>query len=282
MIQRVIITPLCRFNKGETNLELPEDLKLYLMTQPQHVAQARRRGLTPAHMLYRVGNGPHLFRSRSPVSAQGGVMVLDHRGFDGRGNAEPFCQEVIRECASRGFQGVFCDFEGAAIPVLQRSVERLAGAFQRRGWSLYVPENYAPSSSAVKVVVPTALSGGSLQQHLARAVQSYGAERVALGLEWVAEDFSLPAASGSGQALSLDELERLLAQHGGSAYFSDELCAHYFTYMHTGQSAHFVLYDTPASMAKKLITAAALGIREGFLPDPGRDDYLDRLFPAGI
>ncbi len=103
-----------------------------------------------------------------------------------------------------------------------------------------------------------------------------------LGLEWAAEDFSLPAASGSGQALSWDELERLLAQHGGSAYFSDELCAHYFTYMHTGQSAHFVLYDTPASMAKKLITAAALGIREGFLPDPGRSDYLDQLFPAAI
>ena len=69
----------------------------------------------------------------------------------------------------------------------------------------------------------------------------------------------------------------LLAQRAPSVYFDPELCAHYFTYMRTGQSAHFVLYDNASSMRKKLVIAAALGIREGFLPLPEREEYLQTL-----
>lgn len=258
-------------------MELPENFTLYLMTPPQQVPRAQQYGLTPAYMTYRVGNGPHLFRSQTSVAVRGGILVADHGGFDGAGNPEPFCQEVVRECAARGFQGAFFDFEGPVVPVLRRALELLAPVFQKRHWSLYVPEGYALSAPAVKVVISTALSGGSLRQRLGQAVQAYGPQRVALGLEWVAEDFSLPATSGSGQSLSWEELERLLRQRSPAVYFSDELCAHYFTYMHTGQNAHFTLYDDPASMAKKLFVAAGLGIREGFLPDPQREGALEQL-----
>lgn len=259
-------------------MELPEKFTLYLMTPPQQVPRAQQYGLIPAYMTYRIGGGPHLFRTQSTVSARGGVMVADHGGYDGLGNPEALCQEIVRECAARGFQGVFCDFEGPPMPVLRRALEHLAPVFQKRHWSLYVPESYALSAPAVKVVIPTALSGGSLSQRLGQAVQNYGAERVVLGLEWVAEDFTLPAISGEGQRLSWDELDGLLEQRSPAVYFSDELCAHYFTYMHTGQNAHFTLYDDPSSMAKKLFVAAGLGIREGFLPDPQRDGFLRELF----
>ncbi len=262
-------------------MELPENFTLYLMTPPQQAAKAQRYGLLPAHLAYRVGSGPHLFRVQGPVSIQGGILVADLQDRDGQGNPEALCQEVVRECAARGLRGAFFDFEGPALPVLRRALERLAPVFQRRRWSLYVPENYALSAPAVKVVIPTALSGGSLKQRLEQAVQRYGGERVALGLEWAAEDFTLPAVSGGGQPLVWEELDRLLRQRAPAVYFSDELCAHYFTYMHTGQSAHFTLYDDPASMAKKLYVAAALGIREGFLPDPGREGYLDALLAPG-
>ena len=39
-----------------------------------------------AHVAYRVGGGPHLFRASIPVSVRGGLMVIDNTGFDGRGN----------------------------------------------------------------------------------------------------------------------------------------------------------------------------------------------------
>ena len=255
-------------------MELPDNVRIYLMTPPQQSSKAQQYGLTPAHMSYRVGGGPHLFRTQGPVAVRGGVMVVDHRGYDGRGNPETFCQEVVRECSARSFLGVFFDFEGAPIPVLRRAVEHLAPIFQRRRWSLYVPESYAISAPAVKVVISTALSGGSLKQRLSQAAQMYGADHIALGLEWVAEDFALPAMSGGGRVLEWEELDRLLQQRSPAVYFSDELCAHYFTYMHTGQSAHFAIYDDASSMAKKLYVASALGIREGFLPEPRREGFL--------
>lgn len=261
-------------------MELPENFKLYLMTLPQQANKAAQYGLTAAHLAYRVGAGPHLFRTQAPVSVRGGIMVLGWDDPGSRGNPELFCQEVVRECATKGFQGVFCDFEGPPLPILRRALEHMAPIFHKREWGLYLPESYAFSAPAVRVVIPTALSGGSLHQRLSQAVQNYGADHVALGLEWVAVDFTLPATDGSGRELEREELDSLLRQRSPAVYFSDELCAHYFTYMHTGQSAHFVLYDDPASIAKKLFVAASLGVREGFLPDPGSDDLLRGLLPA--
>lgn len=263
-------------------MEFTEQGKLYLMTQPEQSSRAGVFGLTPAHMAYRVGNGPHLFRVRAPVPLRGGVMVADHHGFDGRGNHETLCQEVVRECTARGFSGMFCDFEGMPLPILRRALDALAISFQKRRWTLYVPEQYALSAPCVKVVIPTALSGGSLRQRLDEAVAQHGSEHLALGLEWVAEDFALPAMDGSGVPLTQDGLRQLLRERSPSVYFSDELCAHYFTYMQTGGSDHFILYDDASSIRKKLHIASTLGIREAFLPDLGMDEPLWELMGNGV
>lgn len=258
-------------------MALPEQFTLFLVTPPEQAQRAVKYGLLGAQMAYHVGNGPHLFRTQGTLTRSGGVLVAHHSDFDGRGEAEPLCQEVIRECAARGYQGVFFDFEGRPFPVLRKAIEQLGPAFQRRGWTLYVPEGYITVCPSVKAVISTALSGGSLKQRLGQVAERLGPERVALGLEWVAEDFTLPAPDGAGVHLSQEELDRLLEQRSPAVYFDQELCAHYFTYMHTGQSAHFVLYDNPSSMVKKLAIAHALGIREGFLPLPEREEYLQTL-----
>lgn len=258
-------------------MALPENFKLFLVAPPEQAQKAAKHGLSMAQLAYRVGNGPHLFRTQGTMTRTGGVMIADHQGFNGRGEVEPFCQEVVRECAARGYQGAFFDFEGRPFPVLRRAVELLGPTFQRRGWTLYVPEGYVTACPSVKAVISTALSGGSLKQRLSQVADTYGPERVALGLEWVAEDFTLPAPDGAGVHLSQEELDQLLEKRAPAVYFDQELCAHYFTYMHTGQSAHFVLYDNASSMTKKLAIAAALGIREGFLPLPQRETYLTTL-----
>lgn len=258
-------------------MALPKQFTLFLVTPPEQAQRAAQYGLIGAQLAYHIGNGPHLFRTQGTLTRSGGILVAHHSGFDGRGEAEPLCQEVIRECTARGYQGVFFDFEGRPFPVLRRAVEQLGPAFQRRGWTLYVPEEYITACPSVKAVISTALSGGSLKQRLGQVAEKLGPQRVALGLEWVAEDFTLPAPEGAGVHLSQEELDRLLEQRSPAVYFDEELCAHYFTYMHTGQSAHFVLYDNPSSMVKKLAIAHALGIQEGFLPLPERERYLQAL-----
>lgn len=258
-------------------MSTPEDVLLYLLVSPQQRSEATRYHLTPAHLAYRVGGGPHLFRTQLPTPLAGGIMVLDREGFQGDGKVEPFTQEVVRECTARGFQGVFCDFEGQPTSVLERITEALSAAIPKRGWSLYVPQSYAEHAPGAKVVIPTALSGGSLRHYLREAIDLYTHQRVVLGLQWSREDFTLPARNGSGTPLSADELSALRQKRRPSVFFSEDLCAHYFTYMPTGESPHFVLFDDADSMGKKLGLARELGVREAFLPCPDAPEELSRL-----
>ena len=177
---------------------------LLLAVPPTEMMAAQGFGLTLAHMAYRVGGGPHLFRANLPVPVRGGVMLIDDAGFDGRGDPAPFCQEVVRECAARGYTGVICDFD-RHLPLLGQVIAGLSPLLAKRGWPLYVTEAYAPFSDSAIALIPSALSGGSLQQRLQEAVERFGAARVALAVERVAEDFFLPSPTGQGSRVFMLE-----------------------------------------------------------------------------
>ena len=230
----------------------------WILTAPPGQSRAALRfGLPVAHAAYRVGGGPHLFRANMPVSVRGGLMALDCVGFDGRGEAGPFCQEVLRECSARGYDGILCDFEGRPL--------------------LYVPEAYGDCTDSAKVLISSALSGGSLLQRLEDAIQRYGQGRVVLAVERAAEDFFLPSPTGQGQPLTTAELAQLMEARSPSVFFSTELCAHYFTYMSRENGAHFVLFDDAGSIRKKIQVARRLGIRQAVLAYPQVADLLEAI-----
>ena len=257
---------------------MPVKCKLILTAPPEQAAAARESGLTVAHVAYRIGGGPHLFRARMPVSVRGGLMVIGDQGFDGSGGeAAPFCQEVLRECAARGFTGVLCDFEGRPLPLLVQILRELEELLQKRGWPLYVPESYGSYTAGARVLISSALSGGSLSQRLRDALNQYGQGRVVLAVERVAEDFFLPSPDGQGTPLSREALSTMLEQRAPSIFFSDQLCAHYFTYMARDNGAHFVLFDDAGSIRKKLLLARNLGIRQAVLAYPQVDDLLEDI-----
>ena len=87
---------------------------------PDRLREIQRLPVIPAHAVYRMGRGPHLFRANGSSAPRGGMMLLDCRTFDGLGAAPPFCQEVIQECSARGFTGVVCDFEAGRLPPLEQ------------------------------------------------------------------------------------------------------------------------------------------------------------------
>lgn len=233
---------------------------LILIVPPERLRQIQGLPVTIAHQAYRIGRGPHLFRAGSTVAVKGGLMAVDAQGFDGRGNGRVLCDEVIRECAARNFQGMVCDLEGPVQPVMEWVLHELGERFIRRGWSLYIPEQYAHCTPQARVMVSSAISGGSLQGRLEDARSRYGAHRVVLAVERTAEDFYLPSVSGSGHPLSREELERELQERQPSVFFSHELCARYFTYMSRDHGAHFILFDDGDTIRKKLQTARGLGI----------------------
>ena len=221
--------------------------------------------VTPAHLAYRLGPGAHLFRSEGTAPHKGGLMVVDDQEFSPLAPTGPLCQEVIRECQARSFSGAILDFENC-LPPLEQIAARLDEQFARRGWTLLVPERYGAHAPHSRVMIPSALSGGSLQKRLEEALERFGESRVVLALEKRAEDFYLPSPTGSGQPLTDQELAELKRRLSPSVFFSGELCARYFTYMSRENGAHFVLFDDGDTLRHKTEVARRLGIRTFLAP----------------
>ena len=240
--------------------------------------QGHNYGLTTAHMAYRVGPGPRLLGARLPEGLRGGMMQLDCAGFDGGGDPVDCCRQILGECRRRGFRGIVCDFEGPPSDCLMKLVKILDRNCAAQGWALYVPESYAAGAPTGRVMVSSVMTHGTLECRLTAAAGRYGPERVVLAVEWVREDFPLPA-QGRGRQLARKELESLIRRLEPAVFFDRGLCAHYFTYM-AGPKAWFVLFDTPRSVREKLDLAERLGLRGALLPGPEIEPHLEEIFRA--
>ena len=239
----------------------------------------RSYGLTPAHMAYRIGPGSKLLGIRLPQGLRGGLMQVDCAGYDGVGDPVGCCRQILGECRRRSFRGIVCDFEGPPTGCLPKLAEILDRNCAAQGWALYVPECYAPHASHARVLIPSALTHGTLDRRLRGALERYGKERTALAVEWVREEFPLPAR-GRGEPMAQGRLEELLHRLEPAVFFDRGLCAHYFTYM-KGPQAHFVLFDTPRSIREKLGLANRLGVAAALLPQPEVEEHLEEIFGPG-
>ena len=248
-----------------------------LAASPTELLTARNHGLPVACMAYRVGTGPHLFRASMSAIPRGGLMGIDIEDCDGQGEPGGFCQEVFRECAARSFRGIICNFTPNTQQLPHAIVEELGARCGRFGLSLYLTEAYGSSTDKGKVLISSALSGGSLHKRLEEALDRYGANRVALLVEPVRGDFYLPSPTGQGSSLTEEALRQLMEEQDPSTFFSSELCAHYFTYMSKQDGAHFVLFDDGGSIQKKIQLAERLGIRDVILPYGQNRDFLAQL-----
>jgi len=247
-----------------------------MAAKPGQLTAAGAWGLPMAHLAYRVGGGPHLFRANGPVTPRGGLMVMDAPRFEGGTEVEPFCNEVLRECAARRFSGVVCRFGSRTLPLLGEAAAQLGEVCRQRGLECWVTEPYGAAAGKAGVLISTALSGGSLRSRLEEAQGRFGRERVGLWVERSAEDFPLPSPSASGAPLTAEELARRREEHGGSVFFDHDLCAYYFTYM-AGERGHFVLFDDGGSIRKKLRVGRELGIATAFLPYEEMEDVMGEV-----
>ncbi len=252
--------------------------QIILAAPPDRIQAAAAYGKPLAHMAYRLGKGPHLFRAQFPAMPKGGLMLIGEEGFDGQGDGSEFCREVLRECTARNFGGIVFDPECPPTQTLASIISTLSREAQRRGLSFYLPESYGNYSNSAGILISSAISGGTLKARLEEAVSRYGAKRVTLCIDRSAEDFYLPAPQGSGRRLTRDELHRRIETLDPSVFFSRELCAHYFTYMSRDTGAHFILFDDVGSIQQKFALAEEVGIHRFFLFYDQMDDLLPQIF----
>lgn len=223
--------------------------------------------LTCAHMAYRVGPGPVLLGLPLPEGPLGGLMLLDCAGFDGSGDPSACCGRILEECRRRAFQGIVCDFDGPPTGCLGQLVSMLDRCCAGEGWALYVPESCAPFAPDARVLIPSAVTSGTLERRLRAAQERYGAGRAALAVEWLREDLPLPAG-GRGEPIAQAALDEQLRRLQPAVFFDKGLCAHYFTYMVKPGQAHFVLFDTARSVHAKVLLARRLSLPAVLMAEP--------------
>jgi len=238
-----------------------------LCVLPSQAWVAAKTGYPVAHMAYGIGPGLSLISRYTGTKTPGGIMMLDDTAYDNtRGNAEELAKECLYLCQSLGFEGLCCDFEQPVRRGLEAFVTECGGIFSNI--SIYVPGRYAQCHSMVKVYIPTAITSGSLSNRLENAVSIYGAGRLALEIERLSRDIMLPSENQFGTPLPCDKIRDILSGRGGASFYSNELCAHYFTERDNEGRTHFYIYDDAQSFKRKTDLALSMGIREGFLLYP--------------
>ncbi|UOO38690.1 hypothetical protein IZU99_05450 [Oscillospiraceae bacterium CM] len=255
---------------------MDNNTNIFIAAPPEFIESAGRSGLTVAHMIYRIGRGYRLYRAQGAEVKNGGVMVLDTDGFTGGGPVSELVAEILTECARHNFTGIVLETGDKAPPAAASLAVRLSAAAAEQSLTLYIQEALAPACPTGVVLIQSALSGGRLSDHLGDAVTRYGAHRVALEIERVKMDFLVPAVTGAGRALAPGEFEALLAEYKPQTFLSNDLCANYFTYRNK-KGTHFVLFDTAASIRRKLAVAQRLGITTAFLYYPHVSDLLGKI-----
>ena len=233
---------------------------------PEQAVGARR--VPTAHMAWGIGPGLTLLSANADIPRQGGLMVISDQAYDrSEGYPKRLAQECLYLCCSLGLSGIVCDFEQPVRRLLEVFVSECAERFPSRGCTVYAPERYI-CHNALRVILPTALTSGSLPNRIRQAVGLYGAHRVTLDMERVSRDLLLPGSNSNGINVSPDTIALLLSSRGGASFFSGELGARYFTYRDTEGHTHFVVYDDAGTFRYKTELALQMGIREGFVLYP--------------
>lgn len=255
---------------------MADTMNLILAAPPNLLKSAASFGYPIAHMAYKIGHSPYLYRSDIAESVKNGIMAVDARELIPSPAEGQLVSEILKECEFRQFSGILLDIEQDKVSSAASFCRRLSEAAENSGLDLYITEAAAAHAKSAKVLVETAISGGTITERLKGAVSKYGAGRIALDIERVRMDFTLPSYEGKGEPLTAEQLERLLRQRHSPSFFSKDLCAHYFTYRNK-DTAHFVLYDNALSIRRKMAIAGKMGIETVFLFYPEVRNILNEI-----
>ena len=262
-------------------------MQLYLTVRPEDTRTASAYPAGLAHAAYRIGEGSSLLSrnlltpARSgPMAPLPGLLVLSDRSAPSIDRPAALAEAVLRECARRSYGGIVLDFDEPSREDRRRFAALLGQQCAKSRKFFCLPPSYAGAVERPTVIVNTAISGGSFETHIREELARYGGGRnVVFDLQRLRMDFTLPAQSGEGRPLSGLELQDLLDREAPSVFFSQDLCARYFTYARDGET-HFVLFDDADTLSQKLRTGGNMGFAAAFLMYPEVQDLLPKLFPG--
>lgn len=193
---------------------MPSFASFHCIVSPADLPQLRSYPLIPVLYAYQVGAGPKLLRSCGPTTLRGGLLGAGLGDASPAGDPSQFCRQAVLECQSRGAAGIFADWDRFSRSLFQFT-RTLGHSLERAGLILTVPEAYAGVTEKARVLISSALSGGTLEVRLSEALERHGPDRTVLALQRMREDFRLPSPSGRGKLLSPGRAVRPLRPAAG-------------------------------------------------------------------
>lgn len=217
-----------------------------------------------AYLAYTVSENSALLRFELPNYAKGGILGISDYNCENISAADPLrlSRDIAIECTRRGFRGVLIDFEN---PNSFQFASNLSRLLAQKDITHYVPLVLASAAPAAKLLISSAISGGSFYEMLSDYCEHFSADRLALDVVRVCSCFDMPSYSSDGQSLSAAEFREIMQEHSPSIFFSKELCAKYFTYHTSVGDTKFVLFDDIASTSAKIELAASCGFCASFV-----------------
>ena len=186
-------------------------MQSFLIVSPSDSQAASGYHRLLAHAAYRIGEDSSLLRRNLPLQSRGGLLCISDRNAPLLRDPHTLCSGILRECSRRNYQGILLDFEKPLTPDRVAFIRQLEQALRSARRTLYLPESCADIAPGAVGLICTALSGGTLEQRLTDAIEHRGhAEQLALDVQRLRMDFTLPARSGEGVSLSREVFQALL------------------------------------------------------------------------
>ena len=242
---------------------MPQDT-LYVLSAPGESPAPSGPNRFPAILSHRIGPAGQLLHLNASPSPRGGVMVVCDSRESPIGSPHTLCSALLKECLRHNPRGLLLDLEHRCT-LYARLIPLLSPKLSRLGITLFLPEFLAHHVPDCRVLIPCALSGGSLALRLREAVEQYGPKRVIACLESTAEEFTLPCPTGAGRPLTPEQLTALLREQHPHPHFSPALCTRYFTFFR-GDTLHLVLCDDADCLREKHTCARQCGIFRFLIP----------------
>lgn len=239
------------------------NIKVFLFASPNDSQNVYKTTRNCTFFNYYMDKNGLLRRKNVQPGNMSALMYLSDYGIDKCPEIDipKLSSDIVSECRNRRYSGIFLDFENRSSMELLRNTGQNA---IRNGIIPFIPVSFAGCVQNVKLVIPSAISGGSFEQMLREYKAKYGAENLCLDIMRTCQDFTMPSYMPEGKSLNNDEFEKLKAEYSPSSFFSKDLCSKYFTYRCNGEY-HFVIYDDASTAVSKLEIADSLGFYSAFI-----------------
>jgi len=242
---------------------MSESLRKFIVAGAKELASAENGALPCVHLIYRIGEGGVLQRAQTFVAQKRSLMGL----YDGGGLAtcdtEKLCRDISSEITRRGYNGVVLDFQDCGSDCYDK-IEYICLGLSQRKIQFFLPIELAGISKDGKIIVPSSVSGGSINEMLSGLCDRYTPSRLCIELIRAQNDFTMPSYKPEGAFLAYEDFQSIIAEHSPTPFFSEHLGCKYFTYRKSGET-HFVLYDDTDTAVHKLKLAHQMGLYGAFL-----------------